>query len=249
MLLSGWIWEWLWDALLVIIEVWLGGVLLLLCKSYEGFKSLESYSRDGSINKGLGIHAFAASVGIPLDGPFTAKIPYDGELVAGDPQRRLNLIKPRLTNGETPPGFLGYAVNMILIDNDNLHSLSASGHSLRETLFYKLFSHLQVYKSREDLLNAEPLISDGAISLDGGLIRGPGICSLGHNQLNLSVSYYEIENQLKETKWKKDRASEDLEREQQLLDHVRFRYETKKREFVRFLAESSSFATQLLPDI
>lgn len=108
--------------------------------------------------------------------------PYTGELVADDPQRRLNLLKPRLINGETPPGFLGFAVNMIMIDNINLYSASESGHSLRETLFYNLFSNLQVYKTREDMLKAIPLISSGAISLDGGLIRRPGEYVLGHNR-------------------------------------------------------------------
>lgn len=68
-------------------------------------------------------------------------------------------------------------------------------------------------------------------------------------KFSLPVNYYDIENQLKETNWKKDRAIEDLAREQELLDHVRFRYETKKREFVRFLAESSSYATQVMSQL
>ncbi|KAL8550815.1 hypothetical protein ACS0TY_000040 [Phlomoides rotata] len=214
-------------------------MLAMVCKSYEGVKSLESCSKDGSINKGLGLHAFAASAGSPLDGPFTVICvenlrPYTGALVDGDHQKRLDLITPKLINGEIPSGFLGYAVNMIIIDNVNLYSVSETGHSLRETLFYNLFSHLQVYESRKDMQNALPLISDGAISLDGGLIRSPGVSCLGQNQgdidvkfpcvsknLNLPVNYYNIKNQLKEAKWKNSRVSEDLEREQQLLDHVR----------------------------
>lgn len=108
--------------------------------------------------------------------------PYRGELIADDPQRRLDLLKPRLIDGKTPPGFLGFAVNMITIENSNLYCISKSGHTLRETLFYNLFSNLQVYKSREDMLNALSCITTGAISLDGGLIRRPGIFCLGHRR-------------------------------------------------------------------
>lgn len=108
--------------------------------------------------------------------------PYAGEFIADDPQRRLALLKPRLPNGETPPGFLGFAVNMISIESTNLYCVSNNGHSLRETLFYHLFSNLQVYRSREDMVKAMYCIRNGAISLDGGMIRSPGVFSLGHHQ-------------------------------------------------------------------
>jgi len=98
-----------------------------------------------------------------------------GGFVAGDPQRRLDLIKPRLPNGECPPGFLGFAVNMINVDNTNLFCLTASGYGLRETLFYSLFSRLQVYRTRAEMLLTLPCISDGALSLDGGMIRSTGV--------------------------------------------------------------------------
>nr|DAD17917.1 TPA_asm: hypothetical protein HUJ06_019379 [Nelumbo nucifera] len=105
--------------------------------------------------------------------------PYAGDFVADDPQRKLALLKPRLPNGDVPPGFIGFAVNMITVDSMNLSCLTASGHGLRETLFYSLFSRLQVYRTRADMLLATPCISDGAISLDGGMIRSTGIFSLG----------------------------------------------------------------------
>ncbi|KAI3458002.1 hypothetical protein Pfo_014665 [Paulownia fortunei] len=238
-------------------------MLAVVCKTYEGVKTLEGYTKDGLINKGLGIHAFAASTGRPLDDRFLVFClenlrPYAGELIADDPQRRLDLLKPRLISGDTPAGFLGFAVNMVTIDNTNLYCISKTGYSLRETLFYNLFSNLQVYRSREDMLKALSCITTGAISLDGGMIRSPGIFSLGHQRGDIGVkfpcdpkrfilpmSYFEIENRLKETKWKKDRTFEDMQREQALLDHAKFNYETKKREFVQFLAESSPYATQV----
>lgn len=106
--------------------------------------------------------------------------PYPGEFISDDPQRRLDLHKPRLPNGEHPPGFVGFAVNMINVDNSHLFCVSSSGHGLRETLFYNLFSRLQVYKNRADMVSAIPCISDGALSLDGGMIRTTGVFSLGN---------------------------------------------------------------------
>lgn len=237
-------------------------MLAVVCKTYEGVKALEAYNKEGSIDKNSGLHAFAASIGRPLADRFLVICledirPYSGEIIADDPQRRLTLLKPRLLNGEHPPGFLGFAVNMITIDSTNLYCFSKNGHSLRETLFYHLFSDLQVYKSREDMLNALSCIRNGAISLDGGMIRSRGVFSLGHHQgdidvkfpttsqkLNLPESYFGIEVGLKEMKWKKDRTMEDMQREQALLAHARVNYETKKREFLQFLARSSSHVSQ-----
>ena len=105
--------------------------------------------------------------------------PFVGNFVVNDPQRRLDIVKPRLPNGETPPGFLGFAVNMINIDKSNLYFVTSSGRGLRETLFYSLFSRLQVYRTREEMLRALPFMTDAALSLDGGIMRGAGMFCLG----------------------------------------------------------------------
>lgn len=68
---------------------------------------------------------------------------------------------------------------MIDLDDDHLSCLTVNGHGLRETLFYNLFSYLQVYRSRAEMELAMPCISDGAISLDGGMIKTNGIFYLG----------------------------------------------------------------------
>ncbi|KAK4489727.1 hypothetical protein RD792_000362 [Penstemon davidsonii] len=223
-------------------------MLALVCKTYEGFKALEAYNMDMPLDD--------RSLVICLEN----LRPYTGEFLADDPQQRLDILKPKLINGETPPGFLGFAVNMVFIDCTNLYGVSKSGYNLRETLFYNLFSTLQVYRSRKDMINALPWISNGAVSLDGGMIRSPGVFSLGPHWgdidvkfpcapkgLNLHESYYEVENRMKETKWKKDRAFEDMQTEQALLDRARYNYETKKQEFVAYIAQSSFQATQVVP--
>ncbi|EYU25236.1 hypothetical protein MIMGU_mgv1a019692mg [Erythranthe guttata] len=97
-----------------------------------------------------------------------------------DPLELMPLKMPSLPNGIIPQGFLGYAVNMINIDASYLQWRTTSGHGLRETLFYRLFGELQVYKDRECMMNARSCIQDGAVSLDGGIIRGNGLLSLGH---------------------------------------------------------------------
>lgn len=100
--------------------------------------------------------------------------------MANDPQKKLALSKPKLPNGECPSGFLDFAVNMVNLDTSNLFCLTAGGHGLRETLFYSLFSHLQVYRTRIEMLFALPCITDGAVSLDGGMIQKNGVFSLGN---------------------------------------------------------------------
>ncbi|KAI6706534.1 hypothetical protein NL676_009496 [Syzygium grande] len=264
-------------------------MLTIVCKTREGIKALETYDKDGSIDKSAGLHGLGSSIGRILDGRFLAICledirPYVGDFVADDPQRRLDLIKPRLPNGQHPPGFLGFAINMVNIDATHMFCLTASGYGLRETLFYHLFSRTQVYSTRVDMLRALPFISGGAISLDGGMIRGPGIYSLGNgvdgvfhlakNNTNLLLlhlsllsniredvdvrfpvpsasgasglpaNYREMENQMEDLKWRREKLLEDLRRERQTMDQAKLSFERKKQEFVVFLAQSSSYVTQ-----
>lgn len=82
-----------------------------------------------------------------------------------------------------PIGFLGYAVNMIDLDDHHLQKRTASGHGLRETVLFSLFRKLQVYETREYMVAARACIEDGAVSLDGGIIRESGMISLGYGYI------------------------------------------------------------------
>ncbi|KAK9122131.1 hypothetical protein Syun_019748 [Stephania yunnanensis] len=73
---------------------------------------------------------------------------------------------------------------MINVENANSSCRTASGLGLRETSFYSLFSCLQVYKTRTEMMLALPCISDGALSLDGGMIKRTGLFSLGSRWLS-----------------------------------------------------------------
>ncbi|KAL9252543.1 DEFECTIVE IN MERISTEM SILENCING 3-like protein [Drosera capensis] len=227
-------------------------MLAIVCKSNEGMQALEIYDDQGCANKVSGIHGLGASVGKPLEGRFLVIA-----LEMDDPQKKLDLPKPKLPNGDIPSGFLGFAVNMITIDRSYLYCLTPSGYGLRETLFYNLFSRLQLYKTRAEMLLALPCISDGAISLDGGMIRTAGMFALGSREdvsvtfpksskrSDLPENYFEIEAQIRQKKWRKDRLQDDMKREQQLLDQTRYNFQVNKQEFVKFIADSSSYMAQL----
>lgn len=96
-----------------------------------------------------------------------------------DVEGKLLFPHPTLPDGSTPAGFLGYAVNMINIEDDHWDTKTASGCGLRETLFYRLFGETQVYETRKDMKRAMSCIKDGAVSMDGGILRGNGAMSLG----------------------------------------------------------------------
>lgn len=63
---------------------------------------------------------------------------------------------------------------------------------------------------------------------------------------NMPQNYFEIKRQIKEMKWKKERAVEDMQREQALLERARSNFDIKKQEYLKFLAQSSTYATQVM---
>ncbi|KAL3838064.1 hypothetical protein ACJIZ3_022655 [Penstemon smallii] len=153
----------------------------IVCKNYAAAETLESHT----------LHKFATRFGRSISGGYHALCPDDIRQFtresSSDPEKPLPLKKPTLPDGSsTPQGFLGYAVNMISIEPSLLHWRTNSGHGLRETLFYRLFGELQVYKNRNFMKMAHSCIKlDGAVSLDGGIIRGNGLVSFGHWEPNI----------------------------------------------------------------
>ncbi|BBG97658.1 defective in meristem silencing 3 [Prunus dulcis] len=183
-----------------------------LSRTYEGVKVLEKYDADGTIIS----------------------------TAADDPQRKLSLPKPKLPNGECPPAFLDYAVNTINLDDKNLDCLTSGGHGLRETLFYSLFSRLQIYRTRAEMHLALPCINDGALSLDGGVIKKSGVFILGSRkdievkfpatsgESSMSAKYLETEDMIKKLKWERSHVTEDMQREQELLDFAKANFTRQK---------------------
>ncbi|KAK1302475.1 hypothetical protein QJS10_CPB12g00829 [Acorus calamus] len=201
-------------------------MLAIVCKTYEGVKSLEIYGKEGMIDKTAGIHGFGP-IGRPLNGRFSVICleqlrPYVGSFLDGDSQRKLDILKPKLPGGEYPPGFLGYALNMIYVDNLAL-----------------------------------PFISDGAISLDGGIMKGTGLFFLGDrkdvevrfpicSEASNTSTDLNTEEQLKKMEWRQERLVEDIHREEKLLNNAKLMFNAKKQEFMKFLSEGSRQVTQAL---
>ncbi|XP_077226812.1 gamma-irradiation and mitomycin c induced 1 [Tasmannia lanceolata] len=165
-------------------------MLAVVCKSSKNSSSLEKYSENGEINRSSALHGAAATLGKKINGRFLVICleeirPFSGGFKGNDPQRILALPDPLLPSRKLPPGYLGYAVNMINLDMHHLHTRTITGHGLRETLFYLLFGELQVYQTRAQMKQASSYIKSGAISLDGGIQRGNGVISLGHRETDI----------------------------------------------------------------
>ena len=64
--------------------------------------------------------------------------------------------------------------------------------------------------------------------------------------MELDNHHGEISRQLKEVKWKKEKILEELKREQTLLDMTRLNFNKKKGDYLKYLAQSSSNATQVI---
>ncbi|GLT63657.1 hypothetical protein SLA2020_362030 [Shorea laevis] len=171
------------NALSRILAEFLGEeqMLAVVCKSLAATDNLEKHAQNGEVDLEYGLHARAAALGKSINGRFLVLClegvrPYSGQFKDAGPQRKLALPDPLLPTGNTPAGFMGYAVNMIDPDLET----SAAGHPLRETLFYRLFGELQVYDTREHIKEALAYIKHSAVSLDGGILRENGAISLGY---------------------------------------------------------------------
>lgn len=160
-------------------------MLAVVCKSFAAASALEKYEQNGEVDCGHALHAKASALGKSINGRFLVMClenirPYTGKFEGSDPQRKLALSYPTLPSGNVPTGFIGYAVNLIDLDIDHLHTRTAGGHGLRETVLYRLLGEVQVYKTRECMFEAGHCIKHGAVSLDGGILRENGIISLGY---------------------------------------------------------------------
>ncbi|KAK4734712.1 hypothetical protein R3W88_008973 [Solanum pinnatisectum] len=234
-------------------------MLAVVCKSCAAARALENYQMDGNVNCASALDILAAKLGISIKGRYLVICledirPYKRG-VSSDPQRELAIPHPTLSNRETPPGFLGYAVNMIFLPAEYLQFRTASGHGLRETLFYRLLGKLQVYKSREHLYMASSCIEDGAVSLDGGMMRGNGVvsASVGSEEPYILFPVICLERQLLLSPEKVERLKriEELKLERnQLQDQIQeeLRNEAKyKKKLAKKLRYKKQIDDQLEP--
>lgn len=175
-------------------------MLAIVCKSYDAATALEKYGESGQVDHNYALHEVAANQHITIKRRFPVICleeirPYRGALIKNGPQKLLALPNPLLPSGKVPDGFLGYAVNMINLDNHHINTEAAADHRLRETLFYRLFGEVQVYETREQMKQAKACIKHGAVSLDGGIMKDNGILLLGdcEPEIRFPVSSPEVE--------------------------------------------------------
>ncbi|KAI5394106.1 structural maintenance of chromosomes flexible hinge domain-containing protein GMI1 isoform X3 [Lathyrus oleraceus] len=207
-------------------------MLGVICKSFNTAISLEKYKQNGEIDIVHALHAEAAGLGKAISKRFFVMCfenirpynsidrPHNGSWHDNDSQRKLFLPDPKMPNGRMPAGFMGYAVNMIDLDIHHLQTRTTSGYGLRETVLFSLFKKLHVYKTRENMVDALPCIEEGAVSLDGGIIRENGTLSLGYgnpcicfpctNKLDISPEAMEILTQIEGKKQKLLMIEEDI---------------------------------------
>ncbi|XP_076956872.1 structural maintenance of chromosomes flexible hinge domain-containing protein GMI1-like [Bidens hawaiensis] len=172
-------------------------MLAVVCKHYEDLRLLERYDKKGRLNPNFALHMFARELGQSINGRYHVLCIEDIRAcgVDKDAEGKLLFPDPTLPGGSTPVGFLGYAVNMMNIDDDHLDTVTDSGFGLRETLFYRLFGETQVYETRDDMKRAISCIKDGAVSLDGGILRGNGVVSLGCLEPDIIFPVVPVRNQ------------------------------------------------------
>ncbi|XP_051207961.1 structural maintenance of chromosomes flexible hinge domain-containing protein GMI1 isoform X2 [Lolium perenne] len=164
------------------LSLYLGedNMLAVVCKTQAAANYFEKYAADGSVDVHFGIHQEAANLGAPIRKRFPIICldlirPYTGGFHLNTKQKPLALPFPH------SKGFRGFAVNMINLSPESLTIVTKHGHGLRETLFYRLFGELQVYETRDDMWQAIRHLKNGAISLDGGIIKGDGMLILGYS--------------------------------------------------------------------
>ncbi|XP_050237468.1 structural maintenance of chromosomes flexible hinge domain-containing protein GMI1 isoform X2 [Mercurialis annua] len=164
------------------------------------------------------------------------------------PQRTLAFPEPMLPSGNAPPGFEGYAVNMIHLDME----IRSGGHRLRETLFYQLLGELQVYKSKEHMNNARACITQGAVSLDGGIIRENGIISLGYGnpeicfpvEMDLSLEMIEVKLQIAELREQLQEIAKSIEKVSRLHEKAMRKFKKRSAQFENFIGSLDQTKTE-----
>ncbi|GFQ01751.1 protein defective in meristem silencing 3 [Phtheirospermum japonicum] len=114
----------------------------------------------------------------------------------------------------------------------SIETRTKSGHGLRETLCYRLFGELQVYRDRECTMMAQSCFKDGAVSLDGEIVKAKGLFSFGHWEpvIIFPVKNWSVAAQTSETlQLLEERNLGLMEINQQLDEQIKARSTKKTR--------------------
>ncbi|KAH7428856.1 hypothetical protein KP509_09G020200 [Ceratopteris richardii] len=158
----------------------------VVCRTHKAAELLIRLDKNGGVDENWGLYHYMRMKNQVLDNRIRLFVledmkPYDGDLDEYHAQRLLKIEQPDY-NGLVPAGFLGYAVNLLHVNDEHLNFRIQSGNhgGLRGSLLYSLFKELQVYDTRRNLLRAKDALKTGGISLDGGVVRAKGCEDFGH---------------------------------------------------------------------
>ncbi|KAH7428834.1 hypothetical protein KP509_09G020000 [Ceratopteris richardii] len=161
-------------------------MLAVVCRTHEAADLLIRLDKNGAVDESWGLYHYVKMKNQVFEGTIRIFIledmkPYDGDLDEVHAQRLLNIEQPSC-NGLVPEGFLGYAVNLLHVNDEHLNFRIQNGNhgGLRGSLLYNLLKDLQVYDSRKNLLKAKGVLKTGGLSLDGGVVREEGCEDFGH---------------------------------------------------------------------
>ncbi|XP_057823648.2 structural maintenance of chromosomes flexible hinge domain-containing protein GMI1 isoform X1 [Cryptomeria japonica] len=258
------------DLISWVVSEYLGkeNMLAIVCKSRKGVEQLEMHDSTGKIIPLSGIHGIADTQRRYIDGRFRVICLddircYDGDFKSDDPQKELIIEDPKLLSGSVPTGFIGYAVNLIKLDPENQYSLATPGVGLRETLFFNLLSFVQVYDTRNHMMQAISCIQDGAISLDGGILRQKGVIECGNREevavrfpttsseeiTSPNQCHILIEETLNMKMKQKKKLDDEIKRTKTALDKSTRKVSDKYDEFLELQKEYASLSSLVKPDI
>ncbi|KAJ4850803.1 hypothetical protein Tsubulata_009795 [Turnera subulata] len=231
-------------------------MLAVVCRSYEAACALETYTETGEVACGMDVVEAGTAQGESICGRFNVICledirPYTGQVDLSDQQRKLDMPDPALPDGNKPPGFKGYAVNMVNLDTDHLHTRTTAGHGLRETVLYRLLGELQVYETREQMKQARSCIQHGAVSLDGGILRGNGMITIGRGRPEICFPVLTSDSPEKVRILKDIQSNkEELEAIMVVTDRITRKLEKRKKKFAaksKRYNELSDHLTSILP--
>lgn len=238
-----------------VLSVYLGNdtMLALVCKSSAyGPTSCAEYLKLQSETEYQRLQSEAAKLGRSITNDLLihcldAFRPWSSGLMKNDPQRRLAMVNPSLSNGDPIPGFKDYAVNMIELATGELDIQTKLGHGLRETLFYGLFGDLHVYETGRDLEAALPFISGSdAVSLDGliskrnGLMHSVCLIPEVHFPVTVTENHEKTLVKMEITREKKRKREEEILEERGLLRKIEKKMKKATKKYERFKAMADS---------
>ncbi|GAA0162738.1 viral or transposable element protein [Lithospermum erythrorhizon] len=227
-------------------------MLAVVCKTYSAASAFEKYEL-GQSSRCSAFNELATELGCSVSEGSVICLEdvrsYPGQ-IGRDPQGKLALLDPALPDGSGPPGYLGYAVNMIHLDADNLQWRNAIDHGLRETIFYGLLGELQVYQNKDCMNKARSCVKVDAVSLDGAIMRRGVLVSFGEWEPDIHFPVLpdirlHYSQEIEQLDMELHKLSKEVEENEEKLEHIKRKFWKIHDKYNKFLDEKAPFLASL----